>query len=118
MLALITGGSGSGKSAYAEELAASLHGRETYYVATMICRDEEGRKRVERHRRMRAERHYITIERPLNLKGLVLSAESGGTGNDSGKNQSSRNGGGKADSGKDGSEKTRTERTTAGKSEA
>ena len=46
MLHVVTGGSGSGKSEYAEKLIAesALHRR--IYVATMMVWDDEGRKRV------------------------------------------------------------------------
>jgi adenosylcobinamide kinase/adenosylcobinamide-phosphate guanylyltransferase len=71
MLILITGGSGSGKSAYGEKIAVSLAaGRndpELYYVATMQVYDEEGRKKVERHRLLRAGKGFETIEQPVNI---------------------------------------------------
>ena len=46
MLHVVTGGSGSGKSEYAEKLIAesALHRR--IYVATMMVWDDEGRKRA------------------------------------------------------------------------
>ena len=57
MLILVTGGSGSGKSEYAENTAVSLaeeKGLPLYYIAAMRPFGEEGRRRVERHRRLRA----------------------------------------------------------------
>ena len=62
MLHVVTGGSGSGKSEYAEKLIAesALHRR--IYVATMMVWDDEGRKRVRRHREMRSGKGFITIE--------------------------------------------------------
>lgn len=69
MITLITGGSGSGKSAYAEELFASLKQMENkYYVATMKVYDDDGKKRVERHRKMRKDRGFLTIEQPENIE--------------------------------------------------
>lgn len=67
MLYVITGGSGSGKSAYAEALAANRFdglGREgsLYYVATMRPYDEECLARIERHRLMRRDRGFSTVE--------------------------------------------------------
>ena len=51
MLILVTGGSGSGKSAFAEQKAVSLAaGGELVYLATMQVYGEEGKKKVERHR--------------------------------------------------------------------
>ncbi|MCM1175616.1 MAG: bifunctional adenosylcobinamide kinase/adenosylcobinamide-phosphate guanylyltransferase [Blautia sp.] len=64
MTILVIGGSGSGKSAYAEQLAASLFQGEKYYLATMRVRDEEGRERVRRHRQLRKDRGFHTIEQP------------------------------------------------------
>lgn len=78
MVALVTGGSGSGKSAYAERQLLALNAEENIYLATMICRDAESRRRVERHRRMREGGHFRTVERPLDLKHLDLPGESQG----------------------------------------
>ena len=50
MITLVTGGSGSGKSAYAESLLSSCEGIR-YYIATMQIYDAEGEKKVERHRK-------------------------------------------------------------------
>ena len=82
MFELIVGGSGSGKSAYAEGVAVSLAKKEglpLYYIATMRPFGEEGRKRVERHRRLRAGKGFETIERYTGLgeqelpqRGVVL----------------------------------------------
>lgn len=60
---LIVGGSGSGKSAYAEHVCGKLAGAsKKYYIATMRCEGEEGAKRVEKHRSMREGKSFITIE--------------------------------------------------------
>lgn len=69
MLVLITGGSGSGKSEYAENLAMSL-GEQRVYLATMIAYGEEGHKRVARHRKMREHKNFRTIECPVNLETI------------------------------------------------
>ncbi len=79
MIYLITGGSGSGKSAYGEKLAADRY-REAqkihkeraglYYVATMFPYDEESRKRIERHRKMRDGKGFQTVECFCHLSGL------------------------------------------------
>ena len=66
MLILVTGGSGSGKSEYAEGIAVSLAEREglpLYYIAAMKPYGEEGKRRVERHRRLRAGKGFQTVER-------------------------------------------------------
>ena len=74
---VVTGGSGSGKSDYAEELAVSFDSEDTVYLATMMPYGEEGRTRIERHRRRRAERPFRTVERFLDLKNLSLESPAG-----------------------------------------
>lgn len=71
MLTFVLGGAGSGKSDYAESLLAASPGPR-YYLATMQVWDEECRRRVERHRAMRAGKGFHTLERPLDLAGLTL----------------------------------------------
>ena len=66
MLMMVTGGSGSGKSAYAESLLYSCEGIR-YYIATMQIYDAEGEKKVERHRKLRAGKGFLTIESPMNV---------------------------------------------------
>ena len=54
MLVLIIGGSGSGKSAYAEDYITKLSKDcRKYYIATMQVYDEEGQKKVFKHQKMR-----------------------------------------------------------------
>ena len=67
MLILVSGGSASGKSRYAEELVVRTQAGERIYVATMQAWDAESRKRVERHRAMRAGKGFRTVERPVRL---------------------------------------------------
>ncbi len=69
MFVLVVGGSGSGKSAYAEELSVSLSspGMEKYYLATMQVFDQEGQRRVERHRALRQGKGFLTIEQPAQI---------------------------------------------------
>ena len=50
MIVLLTGGSGCGKSTYAERIVASLPEKKRVYIATMQVYDEESVRRVERHR--------------------------------------------------------------------
>lgn len=77
MLILVTGGSGSGKSAFAEELIVQLHKEPYLYIATMYPFDEECRARIARHRRMRAEKHFRTLECYTGLKDAQI--ERGGS---------------------------------------
>lgn len=72
MIILVTGGSGSGKSAYAEEVVLQAGGAERFYIATMEVFGEEGKKKVERHRRLRRGKGFSTIECPRGLDTVVL----------------------------------------------
>lgn len=47
MMILVTGGSGSGKSAFAEDCVVSFGKTDRIYIATMYPFDEESRKRVQ-----------------------------------------------------------------------
>lgn len=62
MIRVVTGGSGSGKSEYAESLLNNISDKK-YYVATMIAYGKEGIDRVNRHKALRAGKHFTTIER-------------------------------------------------------
>lgn len=70
MFTLITGGSGSGKSEYAENLLVTRGGQEAqrYYLATMMPFGREAQIRIERHRKQRQGRGFITREQYLNLQ--------------------------------------------------
>ncbi len=74
MMALVTGGAASGKSAFAEQLALSLPGPHAY-VATMRHGDGETEARIARHRDMRAGKGFVTIE--LADAGWETPAEAG-----------------------------------------
>lgn len=74
---LISGGSGSGKSEYAEGRAVRLqeeNGGSLFYAATMMVYDEESRRRVERHRKMREGKGFVTVEIPLHIATLPITA--------------------------------------------
>ncbi|MBQ4249148.1 MAG: bifunctional adenosylcobinamide kinase/adenosylcobinamide-phosphate guanylyltransferase [Clostridia bacterium] len=60
-LLLIKGENDSGKSAYAEKIAAKA-ARERYYIATMIPVTRENRMRIEKHRRAREGMGFKTLE--------------------------------------------------------
>ena len=67
-MTLIIGGSGSGKSAYAEDYMVSIsEDRKKYYIATMQIFDEEGKRKVERHRMLRGGKGFSTIEQPVDI---------------------------------------------------
>ena len=72
MLILVTGGSGSGKSAFAEDKVLSFGEAKRVYIATMHPFDEESHKRIERHRKMRAGKGFETVECYTGLKNVLL----------------------------------------------
>lgn len=76
MLILITGGSGSGKSERAEEISTLFKSENLIYIATMFPYDDECLKKIERHREMRKEKNFLTIEKPINLKEIEIPKNS------------------------------------------
>lgn len=80
MITLITGGSGSGKSAYAEKYICRVSNengyKEKYYIATMQVFDDEGQRKIDRHRRLRAGKGFITIEQPRDIQNAVSKLQS------------------------------------------
>ena len=69
MMILILGGSGSGKSAYAEDYLLRTAGdKKKYYIATMQIWDEEMQAKVDRHHRLRQGKGFTTIEQPTALE--------------------------------------------------
>lgn len=69
MMTVITGGSGSGKSAYAEDYIQSISKNcHKYYIATMQVFDEEGVQKINRHREMRKGKGFETIEQPVRIE--------------------------------------------------
>lgn len=61
MFTLIIGGASCGKSAFGEALAAKFQGK-TAYIATMEPFSNEGRQRIDRHRKMREGKGFYTVE--------------------------------------------------------
>lgn len=73
MFHLITGGSGSGKSEYAEQklmeyASHSKRNKKRYYIATMMPFGKETEEKIARHRRLRAGKGFETIECYTDLK--------------------------------------------------
>ena len=78
MMILIIGGSGSGKSAYAEDYITSFSKeKKKYYIATMQVYDAEGEQKIERHRLLRSGKGFSTIEQPVDIKKALEKMESG-----------------------------------------
>lgn len=75
MMIVVTGGSGSGKSAYAEQRVQEFGQMPRFYLATMENKDEESQKRVDRHRAMRADKQFVTVECPYDLQNVQLEEE-------------------------------------------
>lgn len=73
---VVTGASASGKSAFAEQLLEQAEAEHKIYMATMISWDEECEARIARHRALRAGKHFITIEQPIDLHRAVLMPDS------------------------------------------
>lgn len=65
MFYLVTGGSGSGKSAFAEDVICSLAREDSgslLYIATMLPYGEETKRKIQRHRMMRKDKGFETVE--------------------------------------------------------
>ena len=76
MLTLVTGGSGSGKSEFAEDLSVACKSENLIYIATMFPYDDESLKKVERHRKMRENKNFKTIECFKDLKDADIPENS------------------------------------------
>ena len=76
MIWLVTGGSGCGKSTWAEKLVRSLPGGPRVYIATMQVYDRESEDRVRRHRAQRAGLGFRTLECEKNLTAAQIDPES------------------------------------------
>ena len=90
MIHLITGGSASGKSAYAEDWLLAQAGEAGksvagecacqgpyIYVATMIPYGSETMEKILRHRRLREGKGFVTLECPRDLKGANIAGNKG-----------------------------------------
>ena len=83
MLHIVYGGSASGKSSYAESFAMSLQGEgRLLYIATMYPYkwntteiDQETMQRIERHRAMRADKGFDTVECYRHVEHIVAKRQ-------------------------------------------
>ena len=76
MFTVVTGGSGSGKSAFAENLIVDSGEQKRIYIATMFPYDRESDRRIRRHRKMRAGKKFETVECYTGLRDLTVPAGS------------------------------------------
>jgi hypothetical protein len=75
-IVLITGGSRSGKSRRAQEMAETAAGKRVF-LATCPVLDAEMAERIERHRRARGA-GWITVEETVDLPGALRRAAGSG----------------------------------------
>ncbi|MBQ8693227.1 MAG: bifunctional adenosylcobinamide kinase/adenosylcobinamide-phosphate guanylyltransferase [Synergistaceae bacterium] len=73
MLIFISGASRSGKSEFAEDICGRLCGVNSrkIYLATAQVYDEDMQRRVERHKFMRRDKNFVTIEKTHNLHEIL-----------------------------------------------
>lgn len=76
MITLVYGGSGSGKSKFAENLVLKSSFEKRYYIATMKVYSKEGEERVKKHRKLREGKGFETIEATKDLQDIKLSRHS------------------------------------------
>ena len=69
MFSIVTGGSASGKSEYAENIVPNTGSR--VYLATMEPFGAEAETRIARHRKLREGKGFETIECPVNIEKVL-----------------------------------------------
>src|SRR5699024_5183072 len=74
MIPIVTGGSGSGKPAYAVEQLVKFSGDRRIYIAKMYPFDEESRRSVAHQRGMSAGKRFETVECYTHLENLEIPA--------------------------------------------
>ncbi len=69
---LVMGGSGSGKSEYAENLLSDIR-ENKFYIAAMKPFGKEGLERIEKHKILRAGKFFTTLECPADIEKSLKS---------------------------------------------
>ncbi|SEA58827.1 adenosylcobinamide kinase /adenosylcobinamide-phosphate guanylyltransferase [Pseudobutyrivibrio sp. ACV-2] len=67
MIIFIYGGSGSGKSEFAEDYVCATPFDNRFYLATMNSYDSESKLRIKKHRNQRKGKGFITLEHPMDV---------------------------------------------------
>ena len=70
---MVTGGSRSGKSSWAQKTAESMSARRVF-IATCPVIDEEMQERILKHRKARDERNWHTVEEPMKIACAIDSS--------------------------------------------
>jgi len=80
MIYLFEGFPDSGKSKLAENLVCEVSNEaDRFYLATMIPFGEEGKVRIEKHKRLRAGKGFTTIEMPFDIDKAIAFIENPST---------------------------------------
>ncbi|SHJ58675.1 bifunctional adenosylcobinamide kinase/adenosylcobinamide-phosphate guanylyltransferase [Parasporobacterium paucivorans] len=72
MITVVYGGSGSGKSEFAENMAVRNACGPFYYIATMYPYDRESFAKIDRHREMRSGKNFETIEAFTDISAVEI----------------------------------------------
>ena len=78
MLVLVYGGSGSGKSEIAEDYCLNLRKDSSHkmiYLATMEPFGKEARERIKRHRDLRKDKGFVTIEKTCDINEIEVKKD-------------------------------------------
>ncbi len=75
MIYFFVGQSNTGKSEKAEALAMTFGLSHRLYIATMKVMDEEGERRVKRHRKLREGKGFETLEIPIRITEVIPQIE-------------------------------------------
>jgi adenosylcobinamide kinase/adenosylcobinamide-phosphate guanylyltransferase len=75
MITLIYGGSGSGKSAFAEDYVCNMNCKDRFYLATMKSNDSEAKARIEKHRNLRSGKGFVTLEHDTDIVNAIKAIQ-------------------------------------------